>query len=674
MLVTLRTLVNVSVFLHLLSFEQLHASPLLPQTGFERIMTQQRLPHNNVSNIVQDSYGFIWLATKNGLCRYDGYNFMLFQNHKDTTITYLSNNLIMDLCLDSNKSLWVGTFAGGVNRIDVRTGKTTVFSKQSSGNRSIGDNKITSVFCDAKGVVWVGTWSGISEFNAVKQTFTNYDLPVASRPNHVVTLHDDNKETIWVATEVAVYHFNKYTKTWSLWKPLTTVHSFKQERDEYLWIGGTFGVQRYNFQTREIKSYSEIIQSFLPANERAMVIDMEFDKHGYLWFGTMNHGVFRCYISNVQNTWEWFSHIQDKQKSLSHNNIRDLYCDNEGIMWIGTRGGGVNKHVPLKNMFTFYESLANKKILFDLLTSVQVDRQNSVLIGARNGIFTVNEENVYLDILTHYRHITLEQMPNILGVYFDNSHRLWIATRNGCYLIDSSAKKMRAFFYSKNKDPQHYITKEKFDFLWTDTLVPTMQIASVIQDRFGYLWFGTRGGGIYRLDSTFKNIKIFRSNYDKLDESRDLINVLFKDRNENIWAGTDDGLLLFDRQNDIFTVFQHQPATENSLSNNKVQTIYEDSKGLLWVGTYYGLNVFNPRTSRWQRFFSSNGLSSNIVNGIIGESSTSNVLWISTEFGLNRFAVTYDSARVDFMPVKGMCSVFSHQNGLEYAEFIPNGA
>lgn len=643
-------------------------------TAFDRITTQQGLPHNNVLRAIQDSYGFMWFATKNSLCRYDGYDFVLFQHSADTTRTYLSDNNIMDVCLDSSKYLWVGTLSGGVNRIHTGTGKTTVFSKKYSQSKGINDNKVTSIICDTEGTVWVGTWSGLSKFDATSQTFTNYALPSADKPNHVFAIYADDKGVIWVSTEVAIYHFNTYTEAWSLWQPLTTVYTFSKDREGYLWMGGSFGLKRYNFQTTELLSLNDSINSHLPVGDRVSVNDIETDRQGYLWVGTSNHGIFRCRSFGTQKKWDWITNIDNQQNSLSHNNIRTLYCDKDGILWVATRGGGVNKHYPFESMFHYYQSRPNKKILFDLFTSLQIGEDKKPVIGARNGIFTINKQDSYLDIFDKYTGKQLLNQLQILGIFFDNSNRLWVATRNGCYLVDKSVKKAKAFFYSKSKDPQSIITKRDFDFLWADTLAPTMQIASMVQDKQGDFWFGTRGGGIYRIDSTYRRMKIYRYNNNRIDENRDLINVLFKDRNENIWAGTDDGLLMLDRQQDTFRVFLHQPQIENSLSNNRVQTIYEDSKGLLWIGTYNGLNVLNVHAGQWQRLYSSHGLSSNIINSIVGESPASDVLWIGTEFGLTRVAPLDSHSEKNILPIQFTFSRFGIQNGLLYPEFIPNGA
>jgi len=647
------------------------------QPVFEPLTTQQGLPHNNVSYIIQDGEGFIWMATKNGLCRYDGYNFINFQYQNDVTTkrNYLSDNNIMDLCLDSSKYLWVGTLSGGLNRIDTRTGETTVFSKKQAPKSGINDDKITSITCDKNGSIWVGTWSGLSVFDNNHQTFTNYNLPFASKPNHVFSLYADDNGIIWVATEFALYHFNSNTKQWSLWKPLATVSAFKKDMKGYLWIGGTFGLRRFNDKTNELISLNDSLYLLLPKGVQVTVNEIELDKQGSLWLGTTNIGVFRYTMSDTEKKWEWFQSIEHRQNSLSHNNIRSLYCDNSGILWIGTRGGGVNKHYPFERLFKYYESPASKKILFDLFTSLQTTVDNTLFIGARNGIFTLSKDDEYVRHVEQYNVRPIPSLPLILGVYVDKKNRVWVSTRNGCYLLEKPPKKNQVFFYSPNKDPQHLLTKRHFSFQWRDTLVPTVQIASVLQDKYGYFWFGTRGGGIYRLDSTYKTIKIYRTNTQKIDENRDLINVLFKDHKETIWAGTDDGLLMLDRAQDTFKIFQHHPQNENSLSHNKVQTLYEDNRGMLWVGTYYGLNVLDKRTEQWQRFFSSDGLSNNIINGIVGETPESNVVWISTENGLNRaaFALTHNSENRISSKIQCTFSNFGHQNGLLYPEFITNG-
>lgn len=653
-----------------ISFAQKYSS----QVDFEQITTQEGLPHNNVINIIQDRYGFMWFSTKNGLCRYDGYDFTLFQQGIDSTQKYISDNNIMDVCLDSANFLWVATLSGGLNRIHTHTGKTTVFSTKQHHNSGFNDDKVISILCDKEGTVWVGTWTGLYKFDHINQKFYQYHLPNASKPNHIFTIHADDSGVIWVATEEAIYHFDPNSLGWSLWKSLGTVYEFKNDTHGFLWMGGSFGLMKFHYNNKKLFSLNDTLRNSLSISDNLIITAIESDSQGNLWFGTINNGIIHHVFSQEKSTWDMIIVDDNREKSLSNNNIRTLYCDKSGIVWIGTRGGGVNKYYPNKKIFTYYDARSPHKILFDLTTSlVAPSSHNPLIVGARNGIYTYNQLDGSLQKMLSYQGKNIPELPYIMGAFFDNARRLWIATRNGCYLFEPSEKKIKAFFYSSKRDRQKKISRQECDYMWEDTLVPTMQISTVLQDRYGDYWFGTRGGGVYRLDSTFRNIKIYRHNYQKIDENRDLINVLYKDNYENIWAGTDDGLLMLDREKDKFTVFQHQPQNENSISNNKVQTIYQDHQGLLWVGTYFGLNVLNLTTREWKRFYSSDGVSSNIIYGIIGELTHSNVLWISTVSGLSRALLSYYYTMDNTLMAKCNFTTFGHNNGLPYAEFVPNG-
>jgi len=648
---------------------------------FEHITTQHGLPQNNIRSIVEDKQGFLWCSSKNGLCRFDGYKFVYFQ-HLGNSPYVVSDNTISALALDSSGYIWAGTFSSGLNRIDPTTGGTTQYSHQNNNPKSLADNKVTTVVCSPDGVLWVGSWSTLSRFEPSTATFINYALPKASSANHVVSIFADARGVIWVATEVAVYHFDSRSEQWSVWRPLHTVHAFCEDSQGRLWMGGTFGAERYNPRTALSTSFRIPVKANNARASLVVITDIAADNQDNIWVGTMEDGLLRYYSATA--TWEQFVYNPANKSGLSHNAIRNILCDSKGILWVTTRGGGINKCYLRAETFRQYE-FRNREKTIDLVTNVLCDTNGSILIGTRLGIETLYKQCIKpFAELNQSAAVQVLQQMKVLGLNFDRRHRLCVATRNGAYILSNSAGKsenIALFFDVKNSKQTLPSANANIAKTFTQRFkrylaaVPTVQMSAVLQDRYGDYWFGSRGGGVYRVDSTLSDVRVYRHDSSSVEGAIDIINVLIEDSNGVIWAGSQGGLLTFDRKEQRFVLYRHDPHNTNSISSNNVQCIYEDYSGTVWVGTDNGLNVFHPTNGRWQHFFVTDGLSNNSINGIVGESS-SDVLWVSTEFGLTKIDVhkRYDNRHQSLQNVPLVsCSftTFGVHNGLPQAEFIP---
>ncbi len=342
------------------------------------------------------------------------------------------------------------------------------------------------------------------------------------------------------------------------------------------------------------------------------------DKQGFMWFGTMDGlNKYDGYKFTI------YRHNSDDNTSLTKNYITALCEDEDGILWIGTDGGGLNRFDKKSETFLSYRHQKNNpnSLSNNFISSILVDKDGILWIGTFSG--GLNKFDTKKEKFIHYKHSA--DNPNSLnndeiGDIFEGREYIWIGTRGGLNRFD---KNKETFTHYKHKINEYY------------------PVLSIFEDAKGILWIGTKGGGLSKLNTstgTFVNYKANPKNFRSI--SNNFVLSVFKDREGILWIGTyGGGLNRFDRKTGIFTKYQHQTANLDSLSNNSIASIFEDAEGILWIGTYGGgLNILDKKKMLFSKYNqkadSANSLSgksvSSFYKGINGN------VWIGTSNGLNK--------------------------------------
>lgn len=349
------------------------------------------------------------------------------------------------------------------------------------------------------------------------------------------------------------------------------------------------------------------------------------DRKGFLWIGT-DDGL------NRYDGYNFKVHKPDAadRNSLSDRAITSLAEDEHGYLWIGTRAGGVNRYDPVSGKFTQYthNPSDDQSISSDTVYALRMD-ETGLWIGTDNGLDFLDFET---GAFTHYR--TSSETPpdprslsgnSIRALLKDSNGILWIGTANGGITLYNKAR--------------NSFTAHKFDSTNTTSL-GSNRILSMAEGQNGEVWIGT-ANGLNRYNPVTRDFTRFQSSDDPASIAGNAVHTLRMDKYGGLWAGTDNGLSRYDPYTDGFVNHQHEPGIVNSLSNNKVQAIYEDQRGVLWIGTFGGgLNKYN-RQQDWFAYHRHNprdpaSLSSNFVYPILADNR--GYVWVGTYGGgLNRF-------------------------------------
>ena len=615
--------------------------PIRPddKAAFTVLSIRDGLTNPSVSGIIQDSKGFIWLATQGGLFRYDGSGFKTYENQPFDENS-LSGDLIQTIYYDGNDAFWIGTYSG-LNRFDSSTERFTRYRYAPGDPESLSNDLVIAIARDARGALWVGTLNGLSRLDEKTGKFRRYfhdDADPGSIPNNVVrSLFLDSKGRLWVGTTgggLAQYDYeadrflNKApianspeaarVRPPSPGVPMagfpasTSLQTIAEDSNGDLWVGawGT-GLVRYCPDTDTSTTYP------LPDN-RIYVVNTQ--EPGTVLVGTWGGGlvVFDMATANAAVY----------RKSLAVGALPDdiVYCilvDASRELWIGTNGGGLARLDRTRRSFSAFvadpadpDSLPNGKILA------------SIVDGGGQLWVSVHSNGVHrLDPATgrwkHYRHS--DTAKDSLGddtcnyFYEDREGELWMATDVGLSRYNPATDDFTTW-RPVDKDP--------------DSLSSGI-VYCVLEDPKGNLWIGTYLTGLDYWDrSTGKFAHHAFSAADPSSLSDNLVNALAYDEEGSLWVGTNNGLNRL--ENGAFVRYYYDPDDPKGISNSTVLRLVTDSKGVLWVCTRGGgLDRYIPRTDSFAHLMRKDGLASNIVYSVLEDPSGG--LWIVTQAGIARY-------------------------------------
>ncbi len=626
----------------------------------EHIGTQQGLSQVNVSAIIQDSKGFIWVGTRDGLNRYDGYKFITYRH--DTNDPYsISANFVQDVVEDKNGNLWIATQSGGLNMYDRKTDRFYRYQYNARDPKSISSNVTNKLALDDKGNLWIGTQKGgLNCLNLETKKFrhfmhTEYDVNSIS-DNNVRAVYIDTKHRLWAGTlnglnlyDPKTQGFVKYQHKDGDAKSLSSnaINCLFEGSQHHLWIGTQDkGLNDFDPVTGKSQSYlyNEKANS-VPSNT---IYAINEDNDNNLWIGTENGGL--SIYNRAEKQFHNYKHDDIDNTSLKGNSFYSICKDRMGNMWLGAFSGGINLFKRSTLSFTLYKHTSDPNSLSnDFVLDIKGDKEGNIWVGTdggglnkldpKTGKFTVyqHDENNDNSIAGNY----------VLKVMQDADGDMWIGTwGNGVSIIDHATHKVTNLKHDAN-NPQSLISNN---------------IYAILQTKDKKIWIGTYDGGLDQYDKVthvFKHYTFDEDNPQSISSNR--VYALYEDSHDNLWVGTyDSGLNLLDRKTNTFTRFIHDEK-HNSISNNTVPDILEDIKGNLWVCTYSGLDKFDYKNRHFTVFTQKDGLPNDAVYALLEDKNGN--LWMSTNDGI----AMYNTRRNAF-------ENYTTEDGLQGNEFKPHSA
>ena len=607
----------------------------LEQITFNRITTEnikieKGLSQNSVFCILQDQLGYLWFGTWDGLNKYDGYKFYVYNKSNG-----LSGQTINALYEDKKGIIWVGTDEG-LNKFDRKKQKFTHYLHNENNPQSIVDNYITTITEDKNENLWIGTNHGLSEFDKKAESFQNYlNYPGDNRgirSNVINKMCFDDNDFLWIATNYGLIKFdkenNRSTRFYHIPTDTGSISSniilfVYNDNNDNIYVGTDKGLNRLNNSQQTFSNVNYCCEDSIKSNRITSIFE---DNSGNLWVGTGENGIF---IREKNKS--WFTHHINKNsdiKSISSNMISCIYEDKTSTIWIGTFNG-VNKIDEDKGEFRVYRQLLQNSDNQSLnyIRSIIEDEQGVYWLATLAGINIVNintGENSLIQNNPDDNNSLAEN--NIRSIIKDRKSNYWIATdHSGLDKFDNT-----------NNIFTHY-THGVLD----TNCISDNKTTCLIEDYLGNIWVGTNDG-LNRIDPRTGEItNYFNDPQDNESLSHNLIRCFFEDSDSNLWIGTDGGLNKFVSESNKFISYKNDSLNPLSISDDRIFSIYEDKFGVLWIGTVYGgLNNMDREKGEFKSYSKEKGLPHNLIYDILEDKN--NNLWISTNWGLSKFNTFYE--------------------------------
>ena len=620
---------------------------------FDRFYTRDGLSQNKIFDIVQDTLGFIWIGTEDGLNRYDGYEFKIYKNDPND-IRSLSSNNIETLHITKSGDLWLGGNLGGLSKFDFNTETFTNYRHDHSDISTIIGNNIRDISEDGKGNLWIATFDqGFDYLDVDSNTFyhmTNI-LPAGYElnSNFLPFIHQDKNGYLWIGGDGKVHVFNveyndngvpklqpRKVENQNFKNFPTAIHEDIQGN---IWIGtAAEGLFKYEKSNNSLEYVT--IKDLSRITDNLIIVDIVTDSENNIWIGgfyTENNlepvflrGHELISINLKSGDYNSYRHDPQDESSISSTDILSLFIDKTDVLWIGTFLSGVNKYDKSSIKFNLFTADPNRPdgLPFDAFRGFYEDGNILWIASATNGLIQYNTKN---DSYSFYKHdprnnstISTDDLMNI----YDDGDNLWIGTRGGLNKFDRNSDKFQRF-YLDPEDPSSFINGIHYNIIEIDKLP-------------GVLWYGSNGGGLVKFDkktSTFRNFIYDPETENSLNNRDNFVRtVWYSDSFPNeIWAGTTHGINIFNYKSETFRYYEHDPLDSTSLSHQNIMQFYEDDEGYMWVSTYGGgLNRFDPNTEKFLRFTEENSnLPNNAVYGVLPDGE--GFLWMTTNNGVSKF-------------------------------------
>jgi PAS domain S-box-containing protein len=648
---------------------------------FEHLTIEEGLSQNAGLAIFQDSRGFLWIGTQDGLNRYDGYTFHIFK-HNAEDLTSLSHNSILSITEDKDGSLWVGTWGGGLNRFDPITETFVRYRADPDDPSSLSNDTVTSIKEDSSGVLWVGTLGGLDRYNPVTNGFDHFQYdandPNSLSSNAISVIFEDSNHQLWIGTGAngiegsglnrfdpaigkAVRYQHYETDMGSL--SSNSIASIYEAPDGTFWIAtGGFslhgaGLDQFDPRTGTTRHFSHNPQISDSLRTNDLMALWGDEKSGILWIGTWANGLSLMDLSNPGH----FAHYQNDPyfpDSLSGDEVWSLYKDHSGSLWIGTSHSGINKLSANIGQFSLYRNNPGNKSSLgtNAVGAFSEDRNGNIWLATWGaGLERFDPDT---GRFVHFRHDpeNADSLSDdlLMDVHVDDKGIVWAGTLGkGLNRLNSATGRVTHYLH----DPENPAS------------IADDNIASIIPDGKGGLWVGTFGGLSHydpRTDS-FTNYANDPNRPASLSENK-VVSLLLDSNGNALWIGTWGGGLNQldlkdpfhkDPQLATFTSYHHKPDDPTSISEDSVWSIHESADGSLWLGTQMGLNHFDRAGRTFQHYTEKNGLPNNVVLGILEDDHAN--LWLTTNNGLAQFD-----------PRTGAVTVYDSSDGLQSNEFNSN--
>ncbi|MGB5434979.1 MAG: two-component regulator propeller domain-containing protein [Maribacter sp.] len=588
------------------------------QISFRQLSVKNGLSQNSAISITQDSTGYLWIATQDGLNKYDGREFNIHPfKYLDVTKTKYSN--LGKIYRDKEGGLWTVPLDKKLYKLNPQKNIFEIFP---------GLEDVSVLFQDEDLTYWVGTYSnGLYRFDP-KTGSPKKVLSGKEFNGPIYNISNDPKGNVFIATNGLLIEFNKISQSFSyvrfkdyygedINENFSDMVTDSQERQ---WIS-TFGDGLY-FRDASEKMLQRVsnlaFTDPLPANLN--ILDIHLDKKGRLWLATYGRGLYM--LNFEKKSISHFNADKNNPRAIHYDDILCIYEDNSGTLWFGTDGGGISYFDEFLEKFnSFTNNQTPEGINIDVVRSITTDHNGAVWIGTSGKGLTQYEpeHNSWQTFTTGTESENGITSNRLMSLLVDEDGDLWIGTQDDGLILRDTIGDFREFN-----------TTSKI-------ILSANTVWDIFKDSKNNIWLGTRENGLIQFDKNKGEIKKFISDTQDINSlPSNNIRVITEDISGNLWIGTEENGVT--RYNPTSNTFKHfyQNSDRNSYISNSIKTLYFAPNGILWIGTNGGgLNALDTSKEEFYRYTTDDGLANNVIYAILPDNVGN--LWLSSNKGITKF-------------------------------------
>ena len=546
-----------------------------------------------------------------------------------TVVQGLSNNLVHAITQGGHAFIWIGT-EDGLNRFDGIN--TEVFRNKPGDINSLPSNEILCLFTDSRGKVWIGTSNGFACYDEFADSFHSFFRNRSDKNANVVSsINEDAHGTLWIGTRVGLCsldlknnHFHRFIQgDRSNAISSNRVRDIKFARNGLMWITTNNGLDCVDPFNLRSTSFLHDKERWTRSGEGP--VKMTIDREGNIW--TFSEITNRLHYFNIKESHcTHFASYEEAHSNLPMSYLTSLLIDRNERLWIGNNSQGLCLFVPSKGAFHDYKAdpLDPMTMSSNTVNAIYQDRSGMIWLGTNSGAERFNPDESKF-IPNKLPSNPERSLPaSATAVTEDSSHRLWIGSK-GIFVLNRETGVYTDYYCPKENDPHS---------------LSASSVLSLCCDKEGRMWAGTVEG-LNVFDAVRKNFHVFYEESNDRSIAGNFITCIVCDKDGNLLVGTRGGLSIYDHKTERFINFKN--VVGHALLNDQINVVFEDNPEVIWLGMRnYGLISYNRKTGKVENFSKvdndTTSLASNYVASIVRDHK--GILWLGTTSGLCRFNET----------------------------------
>jgi ligand-binding sensor domain-containing protein/signal transduction histidine kinase len=632
----------------------LHGSLSAQPLRFSHLDSREGLPQRTVTCLLQDSRGFIWAGTQEGLCRYDGKQFRVYRQSSGPVPT-LSDDYILSLFEDDAGNIWVGTLHG-LCRLDPQTERWTQYYHQRDNENSLSSDRVRALYGTADGQLWIATARGLNRMRRDGR-IEKISLPPGENtaPARLQCLTGDADGTLWIGTGggglIALNTASGSTVEYRAADralPDDDIRALAFDANGRLWIGTAAG--------GALRSPNGVFQALPHEGDAPVIAALQSDGAGGMWLGLDGDGL-ELWSAHPRRV-SVYRHSEGLPTSLSSDRVSNLLRDASGNIWVGTYDGGLDHCHPRTLQFRHLRDIGGPGAQQDarMVWGMTTGADGALWIATNDGIHISGRQR------RTWQHIGENMLPDVrtLCLLTDRQGRVWAGTQAGLHLFaveDSRVRKLPLPFDATDglrimalheggngviwigaesglfaHDPArgtltHYLDRER-----TQMGPGPVQPLCILEGRDGRIWVGSNGEGLFRLNPADGQTERYARAPGGLAASS--VSSIYRSADGALWMGTiGGGLQRLDPRDMHFTTLTE----EDGLANNTVYGVLGDAEGRLWISSNRGITRYDPRTRAFTNFVAADGLQEDEFNLGAYANDAEGRMYFGGGNGLNEF-------------------------------------